>query len=92
MRCSRVASHEILLQVPMDYEEGGVVAAAVVVFSSGGGDRMSPASGSQQRAAYWLSSLESQATIFTLPTCSVVSSFLNCASVNMNVHTLSQNL
>ena len=45
-----------------------------------------------ERAAYWLSSLESQATIFTLPTCSVVSSFLNCASVRMNVHTLSQNL
>lgn len=41
---------------------------------------------------YWLSSLESQATIFTLPTCSVVSSFLNCASVKMKVHTLSQNL
>ena len=43
-------------------------------------------------AAYWVSSLESQATIFTLPTCSVISSFLNCASVRMNVHTLSQNL
>ena len=40
----------------------------------------------------WLSNLESQATIFTLPTCSVVSSFLNCASVKMKVHTLSQNL
>ena len=41
---------------------------------------------------YCPSNLESQATIFTLPTCSVVSSFFKLASVKMKVHTLSQNL
>ena len=41
---------------------------------------------------YCPSNLESHATIFTLPTCSVVSSFFKLASVKMKVHTLSQNL